>query len=197
MTKAPVIPTEELAQEEFGHEPGRADNYPVIVDVLGNNIYANPLTGHCVHQDPGGVFERLPHGLGEEEPRAAYREGGSVSGVAIEVVDKGELVCVAESIALEALGEAVQGASEYHGAVADLFFPARQTKGVHLNSALGKSLFVGEVAVVGEVDVLEGADDEADVLWEDERFACEASGLAGAIRRIYDLLKLVPSRSGS
>jgi hypothetical protein len=59
---------------------------------------------------------------------------------------------------------------------------------VHLNCALCQSLFVGEIAVVGKADVLEGADGDADVLGEDEVEAREAGGLAGGVCRVYDLL---------
>ena len=62
---------------------------------------------------------------------------------------------------------------------------------MHLNCALCQPLFVGEVAVVGEVYVLEGADDKADVLGEDEGDLLEAGRLAGGIRRVYDLLESV------
>jgi hypothetical protein len=108
-------------------------------------------------------------------------------GIAIEIVDEGELVCISESVTLESLRKAIERSRKHHGAVADLIFPARQTKSVHLDGAFRKTFLVGEIAVVGEVDVLEGADDEADVLGKDEGFAGEAGGLAGGVCRVYDL----------
>jgi hypothetical protein len=96
-------------------------------------------------------------------------------GIAIEIVDEGELVCISESVTLESFR------------VSNLIFPARQTKSVHLDGAFCKTFLVGEIAVIREIDVLEGADDEANVLGEDEGFAGKAGGLAGSVCRVYDL----------
>jgi hypothetical protein len=101
-----------------------------------------------------------------------------VCGVAIEVVHKGELVCVAECVTLETFREAVECSSKHHGAIADLIFSARQTECMYFDRTFSETFFIGEIAVIGKVDVLERADDEADVLWEDERLAGEAGGLA-------------------
>jgi hypothetical protein len=49
---------------------------------------------------------------------------------------------------------------------------------MYLDRTFSETFFIGEIAVIGKVDVLERADDEADVLWEDERLAGEAGGLA-------------------
>jgi hypothetical protein len=117
-----------------------------------------------------------------------------VGSVALKIVDKGELVCIAECVALEALGEGVQRTCEYHGAVANFVIPARQTKCMNFDGVLCKALFVGEVTVIGEVNVLKGADDEADVLGEDERDAREAGRLARGVCRVYDLLESVLRR---
>jgi hypothetical protein len=108
-------------------------------------------------------------------------------GIAIEIVDEGELVCISESVTLESFRKAVERTRKHHGAVSNLIFPARQTKSVHLDGAFCKTFLVGEIAVVREIDVLEGADDEADVLGEDEGFAGKAGGLAGSVCRVYDL----------
>jgi hypothetical protein len=104
-----------------------------------------------------------------------------VCSVAIEVVDKGELVSISECITLESLCEAVKRSGEHHGAVADLFLSARQTESMHLYGALCKTFFVGDIAVFGKVDVLEGSDDEADVLGENFRYAGEACCLPGRV----------------
>ena len=55
---------------------------------------------------------------------------------------------------------------------------------MHFDCALCKSLFVGEVAVVGEIDVLERADDETDVLRKDERIAGKTSSFPSGVCRI-------------
>jgi hypothetical protein len=108
-------------------------------------------------------------------------------GIAIEIVDEGELVCISESVTLEPFRKAVERSRKHHGAISDLIFPARQAKSVHLDGAFRKTFLVSEIAVIGEIDVLEGADDEADVLGEDERFTGEAGGLARSVCRVYDL----------
>jgi hypothetical protein len=104
-----------------------------------------------------------------------------VCSVAIEVIDKGDLVGISECITLESLCEAVKSSGEHHGAVADLILSARQTESMHLNGALCKTFFVGDIAVFGKVDVLEWSDDEADVLGENFRYAGEACCLPGRI----------------
>lgn len=58
---------------------------------------------------------------------------------------------------------------------------------MHLDGAFGKTLFVGEIAEVGKIDVFEGTNNEADVLGKDLRLACETGGLAGGIVGVDDL----------
>jgi hypothetical protein len=91
-----------------------------------------------------------------------------VCSVAIEIVDKGELVCIAKCITLESFCETVECSSKHHGAVPHFIFAARQTECVHLDGTFSETFFIGEIAVIGEVNVLKWADDEADVLREDE-----------------------------
>jgi hypothetical protein len=49
---------------------------------------------------------------------------------------------------------------------------------MYLDGTFGETFFVGEIAVIGEVDVFEWSDDKADVLWEDEGLASETGSFA-------------------
>jgi hypothetical protein len=52
---------------------------------------------------------------------------------------------------------------------------------MNFDGTLCETFLVGEIAVVREIDVFEGADDKADVLGEDERFACETGSFPGRV----------------
>lgn len=87
--------------------------------------------------------------------------------VAFKVVDKSKLVSITKSITLETFCKAVESSCKHHGAVADLIFLSWQTKGVYFDCAGRETFFIGKIAVLGKVDVLEGANNEANVLGED------------------------------
>jgi hypothetical protein len=60
---------------------------------------------------------------------------------------------------------------------------------VNLDGILSQSFVIEGIAVFGEIDVLERADDEADVLWQDGCIAGEArcfSCRVGGVKDLYN-----------
>lgn len=137
------------------------------------------------------MLERLPDGLWEQQPRTADRKGGRVRSIAIQVVHKGDFVGITKCITLKALSERIESSSEHHGTIADLVLFARQTKSVDLDSILAQAFVIQGIAIFRQVDMFKGADDKADMLWEDGSITGEARGLSRRVSRIENLFKLV------
>lgn len=87
-----------------------------------------------------------------------------MGGVVFQIINKSQFVCVTKGIALKALGEAVESSCKYHAAITHLIFLAWQTKGVYFDCVFAQALVVDCIAVFGQIDMLERADDETKVL---------------------------------